>query len=75
MRRRRGVTGTLEQALLVAVTIALFMTLVVSPMVNTVDSITNLPANAWESWNDFINWVYDSLDQVFLGQSSSGEGG
>ena len=74
MKRRRGVTGTLEQALLVAVTIALFMTLVVGPMVNTVDKITNLPANAWESWNDFIDWVYDSLDQIFLGQSSEGGG-
>ncbi len=72
VKRRKGLTGTLEQALLVAVTIALFITLVVGPMASTVDNITSLPTNAWKSWNDFVNWVYDSLDKVFSGQSSSG---
>ncbi len=67
MRRRRGITGTLEQALLIAVTVAFFLGIVVAPMANAAKFIWEAPQNAWESWSGFVEWVDGLIDSMFQG--------
>ncbi len=63
--KRRGITGTLEQALLIAVTLAFFLGIVVTPMANATKFIWNMPQNAWKNWESFTNWIDNLIDNVF----------
>jgi len=71
LRRRRGITGTLEQALLIAVTLAFFLGIVVTPMANAAKFVWEMPQNAWESWEGFVDWVDGLIDSVFNLQGGS----
>ncbi len=74
-RRRRGITGTLEQALLIAVTLAFFLGIVVTPMANAAKFVWDMPQKAWDNWSSFVDWVDGLIGSVFSSGSSSGTGG
>ncbi len=74
MRGRKGVTGTLEQALLIAVTLAFFLGIVVTPMANAAKFVWEMPQNAWENWNSFVEWVDGLISNVFSLDSDGGGG-
>ncbi len=61
----RGVTQTVEQALLIAATIAAFFVLVVNPVAGVVDLVWNLPELADKKFLDFVSELRDRLGGIF----------
>lgn len=61
----RGVTQTVEQALLIAATIAAFFVLVVNPVAGVVDLVWNLPELTDKKFLDFVTELRDRLGGIF----------
>ncbi len=61
----RGVTQTVEQALLIAATIAAFFVLVVNPIAGVVDIVWNLPDLADRKFLDFVGELRSRLSGIF----------
>jgi len=61
----RGVTQTVEQALLIAATVAAFFVLVVNPVAGVVDFTWHLPDLVDKKFLDFAQEVKDILSRIF----------
>lgn len=74
LRRRRGITGTLEQALLIAATLAFFLGIVVTPIANAAKFVWNMPQEAWNSWTSFVDWLDSLVKSTFNLGDAAGNG-
>lgn len=72
--RRKGITGTLEQALLIAATLAFFLGIVVTPIANAAKFVWNMPKEAWDDWTSFVDWMDSLIKSAFNLGGSSGDG-
>jgi|GEM_PF-2219056 len=70
---------TIETILLILITVALIVTapLMLAEGAWKIASEAGTRAwvdlgNAWNSWMNFVNWLYDSLDSIFFGGGSNG---
>jgi len=61
----RGVTQTVEQALLIAATVAAFFVLVVNPVASVVDFTWHLPDLTDKKFLDFVQELKERLSRLF----------
>ncbi len=65
--KRKGISGTIEQAVLLALTIALFLTLVVGPAMHAVNFLSHLPATLNKNLTSAVKWIDENVARLFTG--------
>ncbi|RSN71906.1 MAG: hypothetical protein DSO07_06445 [Thermoproteota archaeon] len=63
--RRKGVSGTVEQALLLILTIALFLSIIAAPIMNVVSIFEQAPSKLWNGTVSAVKWLDETVAKIF----------